>query len=108
MKFATLFGIAFAALATSTIPTLVSAQTQPGNVQRVSIEISGKIISIDDGDFLLDTSNGQILVDADDRSVRRANLTVGEQVTVTGRYDDDSFDAYTVTRESGEVVSVWD
>jgi hypothetical protein len=109
MKVTTLLGIGFTAIAASAVPVLVLAQTQPEPVRRAtSTDIAGEIVAIDDGDFLLNTSDGQILVDADDRSVRRANFSVGEQITVTGRYDDEDFEAYSVTRENGEVVFVWD
>ncbi|MBD2058807.1 hypothetical protein H6F88_22865 [Oculatella sp. FACHB-28] len=109
MKVTTLLGIGFAAIAASAVPALVLAQTQPEPARRVSsTDIAGEIVAIDDGDFLLNTTEGQVLVDADDRAVRRANFTVGEQLNVTGRYDDDSFEAYSVTRENGEVVFVWD
>lgn len=71
-------------------------------------QIAGKIISIDDDDFILDTGNQQIKVDAKSRPIRQAKLAVGEQVTVTGTFDDHEFEARTIVRSNGEVILIRD
>jgi uncharacterized protein YdeI (BOF family) len=108
MTLKTWFGLSIAALTASIVPTIALAQQATTSQQALSAEISGEIISLGDDDFLLETESGQILVDAEERPLRRANLSTGETVTVTGRFDDDNFDAYTITRSNGEMISVWD
>lgn len=79
------------------------------DLQRSTTSISGRIVQIYDEDFILEDSTGQILVEAEDRPLRESNLRIGETVTVTGAYDDDSsFDATSITRTSGEVVQILD
>lgn len=110
MKFNILFGFSIAAVAAFTIPDFVSAQAQTNPVQRASLtEISGEVANIiGDGEFILTTPDGQILVDAESRLLRRANLAVGDQVTVSGQFDDDNFDGYTLTRDNGETIVIQD
>jgi len=63
MKLNALFGIAFAALAVSAFPTLVEAQSQTGGTQKAgTTRISGKVVRVGDGDFVLDTGKGQVLL----------------------------------------------
>ncbi|NET76701.1 DNA-binding protein [Okeania hirsuta] len=84
-------------------PTL--AQTPIGELQRGdNAIISGQVIGISGDEFMLDDGTGQILVDTDDREL--TNLSVGEQVTVVGEYDDDDFDAYSITRQDGSVINI--
>jgi len=109
MKFNSLFGFTIAAVALSAVPALTAAQAQISPVQRASLtEISGEVATIIDDEFILNTADGQILVDAESRLLRRANLAVGDQVTVSGQYDDDNFDGYTLTRDSGETFVIQD
>ncbi|HEY9627869.1 MAG TPA: hypothetical protein V6C84_11255 [Coleofasciculaceae cyanobacterium] len=109
MKFNTLFSFAIAAVAASTLPTFASAQAQNLPVQRAAlIEVSGEVVNIIGDEFILNTADGQILVDAESRLLRRANLKAGEQITVSGQYDDDNFDGYTLTREDGQTVVIQD
>ena len=110
MKRSDLFSIAFAALAVSAVPNLVWAQNQPkGTTQQSRIrQVSGKVVSLGDDDFVLNTGKAKVLVDAEERPLQQAKLSVGEQITVTGRYDDDNFDAHTITRSNGTSISVRD
>ncbi len=101
-----LLGTAIAAGLGIAIP--VVAQTQINTALMGSQEISGQIIGISDDEFLLQTSSGQVLVEAEDRPLRRANLAEGESITVTGVYDESDFEAYTIIRSNGDVVQVWD
>ncbi len=71
--------------------------------------ISGRVIRLDGDDFILDTGNQQIKVDAKSRSLWQANLKVGDQVTVMGEFDDDDeFDARTIVRADGARIPVSD
>ncbi|MGP1382084.1 MAG: hypothetical protein ACTS2F_00920 [Thainema sp.] len=101
-----LLGTAIAAGLGVAIP--VMAQTQINSGRLASQEISGEIIGISDDEFLLQTNSGQVLVEAEDRPLRRANLAEGESITVTGIYDEGDFEAYTITRPNGDVIQVWD
>ncbi|MGC9505128.1 hypothetical protein [Baaleninema sp.] len=69
--------------------------------------VSGSVNALVDNDeFLLETDTGTVLVDSDLPDSQILNLTPGERVTVTGIYDDEDFDAFSITREDGsEVVS---
>lgn len=110
MKFSILLSFTIAAIAASTLPNLLSAQAQNNPMQRARLmEVSGEVVSlIEDDEFILNTAGGQILVDAESRLLRRANLAVGDQVTIAGQYDDDNFDGYTLTRSNGETVVIGD
>lgn len=101
-----LLGIAIAAGLGVAIP--VVAQTRTNTARIGSQEISGQIVGIRGDEFLLQTSNGQVLVEAEGRPLRRANLAEGESITVTGVYDEEDFEAYTITRPNGDVIQVWD
>lgn len=107
MKLKSFFTIAFAALAFSAFSSSVTAQTQPGGQVRIA-EISGKVVSVGDDDFVLNTGKEKILVDADDDALRQAKLSVGEKLTVSGQDDNDNFDARTITRSDGSKINVRD
>ncbi len=67
--------------------------------------ISGTVVGLLDNDeFLLDTNGTQILVDTDLPDTQFLNLVPGEQVNVTGIFDEDGFDAVSVTRLDGSPV----
>jgi len=89
--------------------SIAQAQVPIRNLQRnAGISISGVIRSVVGNDFVLDDGTGQIIVDAGPRWYHQLNLTPGERVTVVGKYDDEDFDAYTITRNSGEVIKIRD
>ncbi|NEP72233.1 MAG: hypothetical protein F6K25_07190 [Okeania sp. SIO2G4] len=68
--------------------------------------IFGTVVGIVDNDeFLLQDGNGtQILVDADLPDNQFLNLVPGEQVNVVGIFDNDNFDAFSITRPDGSVI----
>ncbi|MBO1351955.1 MAG: hypothetical protein EBE86_033380 [Hormoscilla sp. GUM202] len=67
--------------------------------------ISGEVIRLFDNDeFLLQTNNGPIRVDADLPDSQSLNLQLGEQVNVVGEFDDGDFDAFTITRPDGSPI----
>ena len=86
------------------------AQTTIGSLQQQnSTTISGDVVRVQGEDFILGDGTGQILVEADARPIRQANLQVGDRVTVSGNYDDDnSFEALSITPENGTVIYVFD
>jgi hypothetical protein len=86
-----------------------NAQVQIRDLQQRApgIQISGKVISVVGNDFILDDDSGQIIVDAGPRWWQPLNLTVGEQITVTGEIErSGEFDAFSITRSNGTVINI--
>ncbi len=109
MKRTPVFAIAFAALAVCAVPSLVWAQNQTGGTQQPRLnQISGKVVRLGDDDFVLDTGKAKVLIDAEDSALQQAKLSVGDRVSVSGRYDDDNFDAHTITPANGKPIRVRD
>jgi uncharacterized protein YdeI (BOF family) len=73
-----------------------------------STTITGKIVQLRDDEFIIDDGTGQLLVETEDRTLRTANLKNGETVTVKGRYDDNDFEAISITRANGQIIYVFD
>jgi uncharacterized protein YdeI (BOF family) len=95
-----LAALALPGLSQSTIQDLRSANT---------VTISGEVVQLtDDDDFLLNDGTGQIEVEAETAAIRASNLAVGTTVTVTGYYDEDEFEALTLTPAGGETITVVD
>ncbi|MGK7899901.1 MAG: hypothetical protein AB4352_00545 [Hormoscilla sp.] len=79
--------------------------TSPGNRTFSTSTISGQVIRIVNNDeFLLQTNNGPILVDADLPDSQSLNLQPGERVNVVGEFDDGDFDASAITRPDGSPI----
>ncbi|WP_139240798.1 hypothetical protein [Geitlerinema sp. PCC 9228] len=70
--------------------------------------ISGTIQAVAGNEFLLNSENGPVFVDGGPSWYQPLNLLAGEQVTVSGEYDDEDFDAFRITRSNGEVISIRD
>lgn len=104
----TALSIPFVALALPLRERIVQAtigDLQQGN----SMTISGEVVRMQGDDFILSDGTGQILVEAESRPIRQANLKVGDRVTVSGNYDDDnSFEALSITPANGNVIYVFD
>ncbi|MCM1983901.1 NirD/YgiW/YdeI family stress tolerance protein [Lyngbya confervoides] len=73
-----------------------------------STTLSGTITRISGDDFILDDGTGKIWVEAELRPLRRANLTEGETVSVTGYLDENELEAYRITRANGETIDILD
>jgi uncharacterized protein YdeI (BOF family) len=87
--------------------SVAQAQVSIRDLQRnQGISISGEIRSVVGNEFILDDGTGQVIVDAGPRWHHQLNFTPGERVTVVGEYDDEDFDAYTITRDDGEVIQI--
>lgn len=96
----TLTALAVPGLSQSTIQDLRSANT---------VTLSGEVVRFtDDEEFLLDDGTGQIEVEAETAAIRESNLAVGTTVAVTGYYDENEFEALTLTPAGGETVTVVD
>jgi hypothetical protein len=74
--------------------------------QQEGITISGTVGSVVGNSFVLSDSSGEIIVDAGPRWYQEVNVNAGEQVTVVGEFDEGEFDAYSITRANGEVVTI--
>ncbi len=93
--------------ATVTRVSVAQAQVSIRDLQRnPGTAISGVIRSVVGNEFILDDGTGQIIVDTGPRWYHQLNFTPGERVTVVGEYDDEDFDAFTVTRSNGEVIRI--
>jgi uncharacterized protein YdeI (BOF family) len=100
-----------------TIPLIAAAplrtkaeQTSIGALQQQnSITLSGEIVRVQGDDFILSDGTGQILVEAESRPLRQANLQNGDRVSVVGQYDDDNgFEALSITPNGGSVIYIFD
>ncbi|MFS8858281.1 DNA-binding protein [Synechococcus sp. H55.7] len=85
----------------------MQAQVLIRELQRYTgVLVAGRITSVFGNKFILDDGTGQLLVDAGPSWYRQIQLVPGERVTVLGKYDDEDFDAYRITRENGEVIEI--
>ena len=110
-----LMGAGLVLAAGMTVPFTAMAQTAgtpTGTIEELrsvnSTTIAGEIVRISGDDFILDDGTGQILVEAESRPLRRANLSVGETVTVSGTFSDDDFEAFRIVRADGETIYIFD
>ena len=74
--------------------------------QTQSSTFSGKVHQVWEDGFQLDSETRSITVDSYDLcgdSTAR-HIKVGEQVTITGEFEGGEFDAFSITRASGESV----
>lgn len=110
MKFQSLFSYAITAVTAFSLPTIVLAQSQTYLNQKTNVtQLSGEFVKMrDDDELLLNTSKGQVVVEAESDLLQAINLTVGEQITVSGRYDDNEFEGYTLIRGNGESFDIRD
>lgn len=100
-----LLGVALTSVLSAAV---VQAQTAIRDLQRTDpgLTVSGTVRSVVGNEFILDDGTGQLIVDTGPRWYHSVNLTEGEQVTVTGEYDDYDFDAYRITRANGETITI--
>ncbi|MBE9179806.1 NirD/YgiW/YdeI family stress tolerance protein [Oculatella sp. LEGE 06141] len=94
---------------TQASPPAQQPQTNTETAQNPnSVTISGEVVRVEDDDVIINDGTQEIRVDADDDVLRQANLAAGDQITVVGEYDNNEFDAVTITLESGETLVVDD
>ena len=91
------------------IPGMTQTQTTVETLRSNNIvTLSGEVVRLMGDDFLLDDGTGQIEVDAETSAMREAAISVSTTVTVTGYYDDNEFEALTLTPNGGETITVLD
>ncbi|WP_088890187.1 NirD/YgiW/YdeI family stress tolerance protein [Leptolyngbya ohadii] len=79
------------------------------NLQRMnSVTIAGEVVQVRGEEFILRDGTGEMLVEAESPAIRQANLKAGDRVTIAGQYDDDSFEAFSITPANGTVIYVFD
>ena len=108
----TILTLVVTTLAVSVIPISVAAQkvqTQNKNLPNARvITISGQVTQLLDDEFILNNGTEEIIIEAEPRWGQAMNLSVGEQVTVVGRYDDNEFEAHSITLANGEMIQIHD
>jgi uncharacterized protein YdeI (BOF family) len=83
------------------------ANTQIEDLEnREGMTITGEIQSVVGNNFVLNDRTGEVIVDAGPRWWHQLDLTTGESVTVVGEMDEGEFEAFSITRENGEVVDI--
>lgn len=104
--------IVLTALAALIIPFQVEAQNPQAqilNLANVRLNtISGEITQLFSDKFILNDGQRQIIVEVEPSLGQSITLSVGERVTVFGKYDDDDFEAFTITRANGETIKIHD
>ncbi|MDZ8032827.1 MAG: hypothetical protein RMY64_36190 [Nostoc sp. DedQUE08] len=90
----------------------VEAQKAPNQIDNLPnarvTTISGQVTKLLDDEFILNDGKGQIIVEAEPHLGQPINLSVGEQVTVVGNYDNNEFNALSITRANGETIQIHD
>ncbi|MCC5643987.1 DNA-binding protein [Nostoc sp. CHAB 5824] len=104
--------IVLTALFALLIPFEVEAQKASNQIENLPnarvTTISGQVTQLLDDEFILNDGKGQIIVEAEPQLGQPINLSVGEQVTVVGNYDDHEFNAHSITRANGETIQIHD
>jgi uncharacterized protein YdeI (BOF family) len=86
------------------------AQTSISDLQQANtVTLSGEVLRLQGDDFVLSDGTGQILVEAESRPLRQADVNVGDRITVAGQYsDDNSFEALSITPSNGQTIYIFD
>lgn len=100
--------VAAAMLATGvSAAALAYAQTPIGQLNTVQgITISGTVSDIFGNKFVIEDASGKILVESGPEWFRKIEVTRGEKVSVIGRHDGGSFEAFTIVRADGTRIEV--
>jgi uncharacterized protein YdeI (BOF family) len=102
-----LVSIGIISLHTLTSVPSIEARTPIGSLRDDrSITISGRVTSVVGNDFIIADSTGQVIVDAGPRWWQAIDLKVGETVTIIGEYDRGEVDAFSISRENGQVIQI--
>ena len=100
-------GVAVAALVAWAAPGVTQSTIQELRSAN-TVTLSGEVVRLMDDDFVLNDGTGEIEVEAETYAIREAALSVGTTVTVTGQYDDNEFEAVTLTPAGGETITIVD
>lgn len=91
------------------VPGVAIAQTSIRELkQQNSVTVSGEVVRVWGDEFILRDRTGEMLVEAETRSIRQADLKPGDRITVVGKFDDDSFEAQSMTTARGNTIYVFD
>lgn len=107
MKFMTGSGIAALVIAAISAPSIAQSTVQELRSAN-TVSLSGEVVRVIGDDFVLNDGTGQILVEAETYAIRDAAISAGSEVIVTGTYDEDEFNAVTITPANGETIYVFD
>lgn len=98
-----------AVVLTMAMPLAVAEQTTPtriADLARGPIAITGKVQAVFGNTFVLDDGTGQVLVEAGPRWYHTLDVKAGETLTVTGKPDDETFDAVTIRHADGRIRTI--
>jgi hypothetical protein len=100
--------LAAAVLATGVSAAAIAyAQTPIGQLNTVQgITISGTVAEVFGNKFVIEDASGRILVESGPEWYRKIDVTRGEKISVIGRPDGGSFDAFTIIRADGSRIEV--
>ncbi|WP_413163016.1 DNA-binding protein [Capilliphycus salinus ALCB114379] len=105
LKLATALTVILASAITPIKPSF--SQVPIRDLQRTQgLTITGVVTAVFGNEFVVDDGTGQILVEAGPPWYHQIRINQGEAVTVVGEYDDDDFDAFTITRQDGTVLNI--
>ncbi|NET74671.1 hypothetical protein [Okeania sp. SIO1F9] len=77
----------------------------PGAMPPVTNTLFGTVLNtVDNDEFILDAGGTQVFIDANLSDRQFLNLFPGEQVNVVGEFDENEFEAFSVTRTDGSPV----
>ncbi|BBK35587.1 hypothetical protein STAQ_06650 [Allostella sp. ATCC 35155] len=83
------------------------AQTPIGDVlSPEGIRIAGTVTDVFGNKFVLEDTSGKVLVESGPEWHRRLDIQPGEKLTVTGRPDGGSFEAFAITRADGSRIEI--
>lgn len=104
-KLATAFSLLLTSLIIPLKPSV--AQVPIGEIQRTQgLTISGVVTATFGNKFVIEDGTGQILVSSGPPWYHQIRMNQGERVTVVGEYDDNEFDAFSITRQDGTVLNI--
>jgi hypothetical protein len=85
----------------------LQARTPIGSLQQsAGLTLVGTIVNRVGNSFILRDDSGEVIVDAGPRWWQPINLAPGEKITVIGEYDQGEFDAFSIVRANGDVLTI--
>lgn len=87
-------------------PTVAQTVTIQSLRQQKDVKVSGTVGSVVGNSFTLSDGNREIIVDAGSHWHQQISIFPGEQLSVEGEFGNGKFDAQSITRASGEVITI--
>lgn len=110
MKFSTVIGLALAtAVSAIALPSVAQSRANIGDLQQMApgVTVSGRVTSVVGNEFMLEDDSGQIIVDAGPRWWQTVDVSVGEELTVTGEVErGGELDAFSITKGDGTIINI--